>query len=1035
MAGRHVTRRDFLARAASLSAVWPLAARWALAAPAGGVQTPATLFPRDRRGPFVTFDEPGFPVVDVASLLDLPGSVAAGSTADLGARLAAGAVLVWRHGSAFPEDAWPDLARFLENGGSLLYLGGEPFTRPVTGPPGGRRVEPRTVVFLQSLRLNQSYRVPVGGGTLRPAPALGRVARPLPPDAWASVLEPRLTETTDFPSESGSPGQRDAIVRPLADVTTDEAGARFPVAAAAYAIDRLRGRFAGGRWVFWLISAPPDDAALTGLLAEATRPPYDLRLDPTFGCFYAGEQASVIVRAYRPGATDTLPATGTIALDGPGPAHDAVPVQLDVGEHGTARIALPGDLRPGLHRATLDLPALGRVVTGFWMFDPDLFASGDTLSFDGFTLRRDGRPEPVVGTTVMSATVHRDFLFEPNAAVWDDTFGEIASLGVNLVRTGLWSGWRKISLDANVVDEGVVRALQAYYLTARSHGVPVLFNAFAFTPEAFGGADPYFDPRALEGQRAFLTTLARRMAPARELLWDLINEPSFASPDRLWSLRPSGSPFERRAFTAWLAARYGAETGTGTPDWQAVVRRRWRLRPDEGIGLPGDADFQDAYLPGTRRPYRALDYALFAQDAFANWIETMRSALRDGGSTTGVTVGQDEAGLSTSPSPLFFHRAVDFASMHTWWNNDELLWDGLMAKPGGAPLLVSETGIMQHELLSGEAVRDPAEFANLLSRKLAYAFAAGAFGVVEWVYDVNPYIANDNEAAIGLRRVDGSYKPEHRVVADVAAFVRRHRARFDGYVEPDIALIVPTADLLSPRDTATQATRAAVRACYETLGVRVRAVPDHRAAQDLGRPRLIVLPACRGVSDAGWNAVLSAVDAGATLACSGWFDADDAGLPATRLGLTRRPLRIVEACANAQGRRDEFRFSGTLDESWYAAVGDAPTIVAHGRGAILHHPLPIEWADPTPAVPAFYGRALAHAGLMPLAAFDAAGAGVVAVVVPFRTDWLLVAVNESSASRRLEVSRPGRHDRLSIDVPAARATLAFIDPQAWAIRE
>jgi hypothetical protein len=25
----------------------------------------------------------------------------------------------------------------------------------------------------------------------------------------------------------------------------------------------------------------------------------------------------------------------------------------------------------------------------------------------------------------MSASVHRDFLFEPNAAVWDDTFAEL----------------------------------------------------------------------------------------------------------------------------------------------------------------------------------------------------------------------------------------------------------------------------------------------------------------------------------------------------------------------------------------------------------------------------------------------------------------------------------------------------------------------------------------------------------------------------------------------------------------------------------
>ena len=154
-------------------------------------------------------------------------------------------------------------------------------------------------------------------------------------------------------------------------------------------------------------------------------------------------------------------------------------------------------------------------------------------------MRRGGRAEPIVGTTTMSATVHRDFLFEPNAAVWDETFGEIASLGMNAIRTGIWSGWRKISVDANVVDEGVVRALEAFYLTARKHQLPVIFSVFAFVPEDFGSGDPYFDPRALDGQRALLSAFARRLSPAREFIWDLINEPSFASPRDLWSLRPS----------------------------------------------------------------------------------------------------------------------------------------------------------------------------------------------------------------------------------------------------------------------------------------------------------------------------------------------------------------------------------------------------------------------------------------------------------------------------------------------------------------
>ena len=97
-----------------------------------------------------------------------------------------------------------------------------------------------------------------------------------------AALEPRFTDTQDFPAESGSPGAREALLRPLAYAHREGGDARFPTAAVAFAIDRLRGRFAGGRWVFWLASAPPQDEEWTWLTDEATRHPVDFRVDPTF---------------------------------------------------------------------------------------------------------------------------------------------------------------------------------------------------------------------------------------------------------------------------------------------------------------------------------------------------------------------------------------------------------------------------------------------------------------------------------------------------------------------------------------------------------------------------------------------------------------------------------------------------------------------------------------------------------------------------------------------------------------------------------
>ena len=60
----------------------------------------------------VTFDEPGFPEVDAFPLRAVSGARVTTSTAELIDALRPGAVLVWRHGSAFPAEAWKAIHRF-----------------------------------------------------------------------------------------------------------------------------------------------------------------------------------------------------------------------------------------------------------------------------------------------------------------------------------------------------------------------------------------------------------------------------------------------------------------------------------------------------------------------------------------------------------------------------------------------------------------------------------------------------------------------------------------------------------------------------------------------------------------------------------------------------------------------------------------------------------------------------------------------------------------------------------------------------------
>jgi hypothetical protein len=940
----------------------------------------------------VVFAEPGFPAVNVAHPLpEIRGATVAASVAELDSVLRRpGAILVWRHGSAFPLEAWPAIRTFLERGGHLVTLGGAPFTRPVRGEPGHRVVDPRTVIYLKALRLNQAYALAIGGGTMAFVQPHARLPeREIAAGSTVWSLEPKLAGPPRFPEDEGSPGERAGVVRTVAFAHAPGADRRFPAAAASLVLDWFSGPFAGGRWVLRPLDAPVAPDELRALLDEARNDPLEVRILPTLGSFHEGERPTVDVTWRRPGERWEAGRRARLTVTGEG-FRQTVAVTVGPDAEGHVRVSLPGMYGPGLYRVVLtgaDLPA---AATGFWMFDPVLFASGDTLGFDGYTLRRAGHPEPVIGTTLMSRTVHREFLQEPDAAVWDEEFAELESLGVNLVRTGVWAGWEALMAGPDSVDEAWLRAVEAFYLSARQHGIPVLFTFFAFMPPRYGGDSPYFDPRSLAGQRAYVGAVARRFAGAREMMWDLINEPSFASPRRVWSTRPNGDAREADAFRAWLRQTYGNGTDDADTTWMETVRRRWQLVPDAPIGVPRESDFGDATLFGERRPQRARAFSQFAQNAFHDWVLAMRAAIRDAGSAAAITVGQDEGGLTDRPSPMYHYDAVAFTSMHTWWLNDALWWDGLMAKAPGTPLLVSETGIMQRELLSGAALREPVTSAQLLARKLAYAFAAGAFGAVEWVYDVNPYMDSDNEVAIGIRRADLSYKPELAVLRRFAGFVQRSRDRFEQPTEPDVALLAPTSELYAPRALGVAATRRAVET-LALLGIRARVVPEYRMRAELGSPKLIILPAIQGLADSAWSAIEVAVRAGATLLSSGYFEADDAGLPAVRLGSAPRPLAVVEV-GDSLGR---LRYPYDVVQSAYAAAGTVTT-QAVGRGRIIHYPSPLEWAYPSPVQTRTYANALRAAAIAPapVRAVEPRD-GRFVLAIPFRDATLVALVNET----------------------------------------
>ncbi len=1055
-----IDRRGFLGSlsAAALAGAVPRPLHaWAL----GNAPQPA------ERARIAVLWEPSFPTSDATPLdratLDssLGGhEVTALRVAELGRLTPADFdVFLNPYGSSFPKQAWPRLLDFFDAGGNWVNVGGVPFAVPVVSDGTGWRREVRQTAYHKVLGITQAFPV----GLSRPLSSVVSTevaSEPLVTGITADTayaLYYRLTSRREFPDEDGSDGPREAVVEPLYSVV---GSGDHPLAAPVVRIDRLEGRFAGGRWVLANMNGSVSAAALRVMVNDAALGAHHLTVRPSHACYHAGERPELIVTLKSPGSRRSvrLPcrievfddddrrvtAASTFALSADG--FTAV---------GRTRLETPPVLRPGLYRVEATVSSGGRAGdsddrsgnrragsdawtlhanTGFWVHDAELLAGGRPFSTDGHRLRRDGEPYIVTGTSYMASNVHRRFLLEPNPWTWQLDFAEMRRAGVNMIRTGVWTGWKRYMPEPGEFDEAVLRALDAFLLTARKHDIPVIFTFFAFLPESWGGENPYLDPEAVEAQKEFVTRIARRYRAMNDVIWDLINEPSFCSPGRLWLTRPNYDRHEQHAWRDWLRERYGAESDD---ELASKLAELWRTLPEEALDLPRPEEFNDRNIFDGVHPLKAMDYRLFANEMFARWARELAAALRAaGGSQQLVTVGQDEGGTYERPSPWFHAPAVDFTSNHTWWFNDDLLWDSIVTKTPGVPNLISETGVMFYEKINGSAWRTEEEARDLLERKLVIALATDTAGFIEWIWNTNPYMPSDNEAAIGLLRVDGSAKPELEVLRNVAAFAAES-LRDLGPREPEPAMmVIPHSQMFSVRNHATAATRRAVRAMHYHCRVTMGAVGEYALDRLESDPKLLVVPCPRILSDAAWRQTLAMTERGATLLVTGPIDFDEHWRPVARLerfGVQTelRPVAQDEAL-QLEGATLRLSYRGeAMQRIETAALPDQPhaQVVTFpvGRGRLIWSPHPVELAESTEPTVALYRYALEQAGIAPIFALADDDPGLLVYPARYRDATLYAIVSERGSPTHVRVTDRKTGAVLERSLPSQRASFARLN--------
>jgi hypothetical protein len=584
------------------------------------------------------------------------------------------------------------------------------------------------------------------------------------------------------------------------------------------------------------------------------------------------------------------------------------------------------------------------------------------------------------------------------------------------VRTGLWTAWSRVMLGPGSVDESALSALDAYVLSAAKNGILVCVNFFAFLPPAYGDSNPYLGPRALEGQRALLTMVARRYRGVGWVHWDLINEPSYAPPDGLWRNLPIRDSHEARAWRQWVKDKHGEDP--------LVLRDLWRDPGDDLLAVPraDEIGYQD--LRERRRPRKVRDFFEFTQVVVVRWAAILRDVLRTAGGEVLVTLGQDEGGTGTRPAQLLHAGSVDYTSIHTWWNNDALLWDGVMTKVAEKPDLHQETGLMSLNDADGMPWRSPRVAADLLDRKLAYAFAGRGAGFIEWTWNVNPYMPIDNESTIGVNRPDGTAKPERDAIGRFASFFGKAAPYLDDFAPEPVALVVPYARLFSGRPGGIDHTKRIVRLLAERHGVVPQALPDVRLTADqLRGVRLAIVPSPEMLDDGPAQALLEAAKAGTKVLITGHVEGDSYGqatpsLEALGVLGDGRPVAVHEETAwgAPEGKTGWVTFDG-LAQNWLrrGAKAVVPTLV----GTVWHEPLPLDFAAESGPLDALLAAALRAAGVPT----HPADGGVAARLLVAPKAVLVTCVNETSSPARRRVVVEGRPVEVPVEPFRSRLVL------------
>jgi hypothetical protein len=942
--------------------------------------------------------------------------------------LAEGDLLVLPYGSALPADAWETIQRHLRQG-HLLVLGGRPFFVPVYRKENGWRIDYAQNTFARSLGIEHSYEAPQHG-------------------PW------KIQWDEDAPWFHGSNLEARRVFV--------NAGNGGKYRGIGFFIDAQGNR----------LSAPVVAEDLMGLgqlprrrvyLSFDTKPEFWNSADGIElmrkSALYASlggcrlwlnlEKLAIEPGDHISGSVDVLrdgrPATVSVELLYGSKILSSRTTACNNSLQENINLSYPLN-EPGIYKVRVSL-SIGdtlfeQYTSGVFVRDTALLRSGERLEAGRDYFRLSGKPYLMAGANYFGTDAYSPGFFYGgslggNAWVWEKDFTEMEQQGFTAVRTGIWLN-RAFYLNwvNGAPEERLLSAIEAYLNAAARHHMQVIFTFFAFEPQSemqgqgqdgsrLGpGSNPYMDPVAIEAQLGYVRAIVTRFRNVPFLSFDLINEPSFSNPKRIWrGNSPNGDPVELAAWQLWLKQHYSSINKLA----QAWRTTQSDLESFEKISLPSFSDLESS-RSGNPRNVRAVDYNLFAQDAFIQWVNTMSEAIRSTGAQQAITVGQDEGGIADRVLNQFWGNSkVSYTVNHSWWRDDALLWSSVAAKTLNKPNLIGETGPQPAVSIEGSWRWDDVQGMPILERKLALGFANANAGVLHWDWT--------RTDVFGLLRRDGSQKQWMNIIRGVASFAREAQPYATEAQLPEIALVLPQSLQLSVYSGwGISAQQNAVRALYHYARGTAFVIGEYQLSQ-MTDAKLIIVPSPWVLSQSAWDVLMKKVRSGATLLISGRVDADEHWAPVPErvhdwnAGYTSASLTTREIQIKWPG--DSARLSYSGDKTTYTERGvlrndqtflDLPL----GKGRLLYFSVPLEFSDQLNIVGRIYKYAMKYAGVTAAYETLCEDPGILICPTQLPNATLYVFTSESSSSVPFSFTDGKSRTTIRMTLEPGRAALMLL---------